>query len=268
MPPPLRFLAFQRRRLLVRETGGTLEIASVEPELLGPVDVDLPLAHPRHPETRVVDLAADVEAPPGTVLRDTRRLLPLLSPELGRLVLRALHVVEWGRTHLFCGRCGAENDDVPDELTRRCPRCGHTTFPRISPAVIVRVARDSRILLSRSAHFPPGGYSVLAGFVEPGESLEETVSREVAEEVGIRLRNILYFGSQPWPFPDSLMLGFTATHAAGELDPDRTEIEDVRWFGLGELPAVPPAFSIARTLIDDWVQRQGGDPRGLPRWPV
>jgi len=141
-------------------------------------------------------------------------------------------------------------------------------FPRLSPAVIVAVHREDRILLGRAPGRPEGWFSTLAGFVEPGESLEDCVAREVMEEVGIHVDGISYFGSQPWPFPDSLMVGFTADYLSGEIVPQPGEIEEADWFSLADLPTVPPPFSIARALIDDFVRRQGGDPEGIPTWAV
>ena len=140
-------------------------------------------------------------------------------------------------------------------MALRCPRCGMMHYPRVSPAVIVRVNRGEAVLLARSPGFPKGMRSVLAGFVEPGESIEETVRREVREEVGVEVRNLRYFGSQPWPFPNSLMIGMTADHAGGELAPQPGEIEDAAWYRADDLPGIPPKISIARRLIDDFVRR-------------
>jgi NAD+ diphosphatase len=134
-------------------------------------------------------------------------------------------------------------------------------YPRLSPAVIVLVKRGDRILLARSPGFPPGMYSVLAGFVEPGESIEEAISREVCEEVGVEVENVRYFGSQPWPFPHSLMIGFTADYAGGELRVEPDEIEDAGWFEADDLPAVPPRISIARAMIDAFVAQRDRDYR-------
>jgi NAD+ diphosphatase len=131
-------------------------------------------------------------------------------------------------------------------------------FPRLSPAAIVLVEREDHVLLARSPGFPKGLYSVLAGFVEPGESIEETVVRELREEVGIGVENISYFGSQPWPFPNSLMIGFTADYADGELSPDPAEIEDAGWYTADALPQLPPETSIARAMIEDFARRYGG----------
>jgi NAD+ diphosphatase len=142
---------------------------------------------------------------------------------------------------------------VDGERSLRCPACGLLCYPRISPAVIVLVRRGDEALLARGARFPLPFYSTLAGFVEVGESLEQTVHREIREEVGVEVDRVTYFGSQPWPFPHSLMVGFTAEWASGEIRPDGTEILDARWFAADALPQVPPPLSIARRLIDAWV---------------
>jgi NAD+ diphosphatase len=268
VPAAYRLLAVERRRLLVREEGGPPALAALDPAALA-IDglVDFPLGLPDAPDLRVADLPGEATLPAGTALREIRRLLPVLAAEDARLAMRALAIVEWGRTHRFCGRCGAANEESDGELSRRCPRCELTTFPRISPAVIVLVRRGDRVLLGRGNHLPPGLYSTLAGFVEPGETLEEAVRREIREEVGIELDGIRYFGSQPWPFPDSLMIGFMAEHRSGELRVDPAELAEAHWCSLDELPPVPPAFSIARTLIDAWVRELGGDPARLISWP-
>ena len=138
-----------------------------------------------------------------------------------------------------------------------CPACGQLHFPRVSPAVIVLVEREREILLGRSPRFTPGVYSTLAGFVEPGESLEECIHREIREEVGVEVERLRYFGSQPHPYPHSLMVGFTAHWAGGEIEPDPEEIEDARWFSPNHLPALPHPMSIARALIEDFLRRAG-----------
>ena len=171
---------------------------------------------------------------------------------------RAVQLVEWERTHRFCGRCGTPTEPAPGERARRCPACGLLAFPRLAPAIIVLVERDDgRALLARGATFPIPMYSCLAGFVEPGETLEEAVHREVLEEVGIEIDGVRYWASQPWPFPHSLMLGFNARYVGGELVLDETEIVDAKWYRHDDLPPIPPGMSIARRLIDDWVSRRG-----------
>lgn len=172
---------------------------------------------------------------------------------------RAVQLVEWDRTHRYCGRCASETAPSSDERSRRCPHCGLSAFPRLAPAIIVLVEREgahgSEALLARGRQFPLPMYSCLAGFVEPGETLEEAVHREVREEVGVELSDVRYVASQPWPFPHSLMLGFTARWASGDIVIDETEIADANWYRADELPMVPPGMSIARRLIDAWVER-------------
>jgi NAD+ diphosphatase len=187
---------------------------------------------------------------------DLRRLWGSIDETTWTLAGRALQLVEWARTHRYCGRCGDATDPVSGERARRCPSCGLLAFPRLAPAMIVLVERENgAALLARGAAFPVPMYSCLAGFVEPGETLEEAVMREVREEVGLQVEDVRYFGSQPWPFPHSLMIGFTAKYGSGELALDEREILDAGWYQPDELPMIPPVMSIARRLIDDWVAR-------------
>lgn len=189
---------------------------------------------------------------------DLRSLHGVLSDEEWNIAGRATQLLEWQRDHQFCGRCGDLNEALPNTRAMRCPTDGTTVFPRLSPAVIVLIERaDGRCLLGRNRGWDIPMYSTLAGFVEPGETLEETVHREVLEEVGVRVDNIRYFGSQPWPFPNSLMLGFVAEWADGEIEVDGEEVIDAQWFGPDDLPMIPPRMSIARQLIDDWLARVG-----------
>ena len=159
-----------------------------------------------------------------------------------------------------CGHCGAATVIKDGERARECPRCGELSYPRISPAVIVRVTRGEEILLARARRFPPGFYSVLAGFVEPGETLEECVRREVREETGVELRDLSYFASQPWPFPHSLMVAFTAAHASGDIRVDASELVDAGWYGRDSLPRLPDPLTVARRLIDAWRSTAGDRP--------
>jgi NAD+ diphosphatase len=212
---------------------------------------------------RAVDLPGDAALPEGVAAVDLRRLWFALGEAAFRRAGRAVQVVEWARAHQFCGRCAAPTERVPGEAAFRCPRCRVPLYPRLSPAVIVLVTRGDAALLGRNARFPGRMYSTLAGFVEAGETLEECAAREIREEAGIEIQDLRYFGSQPWPFPDSLMLGFTAAYAGGELRPDPTELADAGWFTIDQLPPVPPRLSIARALIDAWVRRMGGDADAL-----
>ena len=198
------------------------------------------------------------EAPEGAAFVDLRAIFAAVDEPFFAVAGRAKQVVNWHATHRFCGRCGGKTEPLSGEMAMRCARCGMMHYPRVSPAVIVRVRREAEILLARSPGFPKGMRSVLAGFVEPGESIEETIHREVREEVGIEVENLGYFGSQPWPFPNSLMIGFTADYAGGEIRPEPGEIEDAGWYRAGELPQLPPKVSIARRMIDDFVNGVGG----------
>lgn len=168
----------------------------------------------------------------------------------------ARHLLLWAQNNRFCGRCGKPMELKSDERCFQCSACGFTSYPRISPAVIVSVEKDGKLLLARSGRFPQAMYSVLAGFVEPGETLEECVRREIKEETGIEVKNIQYFKSQPWPYPDSLMIGFTAEYAGGELSLDPHELVDAGWYTPEEFPAIPRKISISRALIDHFVERK------------
>ena len=197
--------------------------------------------------------ARDGEPPADTSAVPLRALFGVLTDDEFGVALRALGVVGWDRDHRHCGRCGAATMPSPTERARTCTSCAHPAYPRISPAVIVRVERDDRILLARNARSPFRFHSVLAGFVEVGEGLEDTVHREIREEAGIEIGDLRYFGSQAWPFTSSLMIGFTARWRAGEIVAEPTEILDADWFAADALPTVPPRLSIARALIDDFV---------------
>jgi NAD+ diphosphatase len=186
-------------------------------------------------------------------LSNLRVLFGLIPDELIWIAGRANQLIYWDITHKYCGKCGHETENKADERAKICTRCQHVNYPRLSPAVIVAVVKNDRILLARNQRFKKPFYSVLAGFVEPGESLEECVKREVTEEVGITVKNVRYFGSQPWPFPDSLMIAFVADYASGKLVVDQSEITDASWFSKTNLPDIPPKISIARQLIDWFV---------------
>jgi len=182
--------------------------------------------------------------------------LHILSQELFHLAGRALQILQWDKNHQFCGRCGSPLKSSLVDRAKVCEQCHLSHYPRISPCMIVLIKRGKEVLLARSPHFQPGVYSALAGFMEPGESIEETVHREVYEEVGIKIKNLHYRFSQPWPFSASLMLGFTAEHLAGEIVIDGIEIEDAGWFTLENLPALPSHISIARKLIALFIQNK------------
>jgi NAD+ diphosphatase len=216
----------------------------------------IPPGLPLPPGWRAVPVRQGLAQFTGETAADLPRAGGFLDPA-GRM-LRAFHVSQWRGESRFCGRCGEKNIDAPDELARLCPACGRLEYPRIAPAVIVLVTNDSgEALLAHNKKFPPGMYSLIAGFTEAGESLENTAAREVREEVNIEIREIRYIASQPWPFPNSLMLGFTARYAGGGLRPDGIEIEDAQWFPPDRLPLLPGHGSVSRFLINRWLSAAG-----------
>jgi NAD+ diphosphatase len=201
------------------------------------------------------ELPAQAAAPAGLAWEGLRPLFSVLDDDHFALAGRALQLLQWDRDHQFCGRCGAPTEARREERVRVCPACKLSSYPRVAPAVMALVKRGNQILLARSPHFPPGMYSALAGFVEPGESLEQCLAREVAEEVGVRISGARYFASQSWPFPHSLMIAFVCEYESGELKPQEGEIEDAKWFEVLQLPKLPSKISIARGLIDAVVEK-------------
>ena len=196
---------------------------------------------------------ADEPGPSGFEPVGLRELWALGGDSLFHSAGAAFQMMDWRRNCRYCPRCAALMEPAEEGRAYACPQCAYVSYPTLSPAVIVAVVRDGKLLLAHGTRFPSGRYSVLAGFVEPGESLEETVEREIFEEVGIKVKDIAYFGSQPWPFPHSLMLGFTARWADGEIVPDGVEIGDADWFTPENMPEIPPSISISRKLIDHWL---------------
>lgn len=201
------------------------------------------------------EVAPGTEAPPGMSFTPRRQLMETLGEQSFAASGRAYHLMDWTRKNQFCGCCGSPMKNSTEEQARVCPACGNTVYPTIAPAIIVAIEREGKILLGRSPRFPKGRYSVLAGFVEPGETLDDTVRREVREEVSVKVTDIRYFGSQPWPFPNSLMLGFTARWESGEIHVDGREIEDAGWYAPDELPCTPSTYSISGRLIRNFLRQ-------------
>jgi NAD+ diphosphatase len=249
-PEQARWFVFRGAELLVRADTATV-LRGGHPETLG-------LAASRiHYLGQLSDehcFAAEVDAacepPAGWCFVGLRALFATLDAASLALAGRAVQIVDWDRTHRYCGACGASTKLRLTERSRECEACGLVVYPRLAPVVMCLVRRGNALLLARSPRFAPGMYSALAGFVEPGETLEQCVQREVEEEVGIRVKNLRYFASQPWPFPHSLMIAFFAEHEAGEIRVDGVEIEAADWFSAGNMPKLPATISIARKLID------------------
>lgn len=182
-------------------------------------------------------------------LRGAYKILPV---DLFRLAGYASEVVSWRKNFQFCGACGTQANRMSNERAMKCPSCGLMAYPRISPAIIVAITNGDSLLLAHNINFPVNQYSTLAGFIDPGECAEDAVDREIFEEVGLKVKNIRYVTSQPWPFPDSLMLGYIAEYDSGEITPDGIEITDARWFTKEQLSEIiiPSKQAVARTLIE------------------
>ncbi|MCO7245273.1 NAD(+) diphosphatase [Halomonas sp. Mc5H-6] len=200
-------------------------------------------------------VALQLAPSPGEGWIDGRQWMGELPTHWYSLLSTALQVGAWLENHRFCGRCGAEATKLTTEFAMHCHACGHRNYPRISPCIITLVTSGEAMLLARSPRFPPGRYSTLAGFIEPGESAEEAVHREIFEEVGVHVSQLRYYQSQAWPFPHSLMLGFFAEATTRRIRIDGVEISDAAWFSPRQLPTLPPTYSISRELIETHLKR-------------
>ncbi|MFA4859841.1 NAD(+) diphosphatase [Methanoregula sp.] len=199
------------------------------------------------------EIMEKTQIPGGFTRSGVRELADIIPDEELAIAGLAVQIIDYDRTTRFCGRCGTKTKPVRTERAKVCPACHQITYPRLSPAIIVLVRKDNTILLARGKHAPPGRYSLVAGFVEPGETIEHAVHREVREETGISITNARYVASEPWPFPNSLMFGFIADYAGGSIMPDGNEIESAEWFDRNHLPEFPLKLSITRRLIDHWL---------------
>ena len=255
------WVIFSRGKIVVRENAPTLPEAHFEElAFLASYQDDVHELPPLNDASQteapiyVVDVGSEHIESPGWERVSLRQLL-FTQQNLGFSVLgRAWQYVHFLRTHKFCGQCGAEMERVNWEMAMQCHRCKHRTYPRVSPCVIVAIHNGKELLLAKGVrHREANMYSTLAGFVESGESLEEAVHREIFEEVGVRVKNLRYFNSQPWPFPHSLMVGFIAEYDSGEIVCQDNEIDDAQWFDVDALPNIPPLVSIAGQLIAETV---------------
>ena len=249
--PRIRTYVFRGNELLLRESDLALPDAPIADSLA----LDAANVHPvgllDEEYCRAAWVPKDAHPPVGHAFRGLRSLFGRVDEEMLALAGRAFQIADWARTHRFCGACGKPMTRAAGERAMKCA-CGHVAYPRISPAMMVLVKRGPAILLARNVAVPAGGrMSALAGFLEPGESIEDAIHREVREEVGVEVKDLRYFASQSWPYPHSLMIAFTAEYAGGDVVCDPAEIAEARWFGPGDkLPELSPGQSISRALID------------------
>jgi NAD+ diphosphatase len=249
---PGPWFLFKGSDLLVRVNGGVAEVpVAADPSSLGQaVTVAHHIGSADGAPCRAGETTDD--ASDGWTFAGLRSLFSVLPEPLFRVAGRALMVIDWARTHRFCGRCGTATRAKEGERARECPACGELAYPRISPAIIVAVTRGDRLLLVRHHRFAQR-FTVIAGYVEPGETLEECVHREVREETGLEIGEPRYFANQPGPFPHSLMVAFTAEHVAGEIRVEPSELIEGGWFAADALPTIPDKVTIARRLIDAFI---------------
>ena len=252
------FFIFHEKNMLVRNTGQYLvapsrgELAAVSETLKECLYIGTLGEVPCY-----TSIAREDTVPDGYSYTDLRSVFFKGEAALRPAVSTAALVRDWWLNTRYCGRCGTKTVPLEHEWCSSCPACGYTAYPRMSPAIIVAVLKEGKILLAHNSRFPRPFYSLIAGFVEPGESLESTVHREILEETGLAVKNLRYFSSQCWPFPDSLMVGFVAEHASGTIKLN-DELSDAGWFDKENMPPVPDRGPISRRIID-WYLETGGD---------
>ena len=256
---PAFFFLFSGSDILVGKAGQTIEIPharAVEPLGLAPASRHF-LGLLDGAPCFAAALPPGISMPEGLQFLGLRHLFGAVEEAVFWVAARAVQIVAWDQNHRFCGCCGAPTNTLPSERAKECKPCGLLFYPRISPAVIICVERGEEVLLARAHRLPPGVFSVIAGFVEAGETLEQAAAREIKEEVGIEVRNLRYFCSQPWPFPNSLMVAFTAEYAGGDLRIDPDEIAEAGWFRAEAMPQIPGPMSVSRRLLDAFLRKHG-----------
>jgi NAD+ diphosphatase len=255
--PAYWFIFNQQDKMLVKVTNNKIKIPyarSIEELNIFPIRTQyLGTLEGHHCYCAEVDLQMNV--PEEMAFKDLRSLYPLLDEDLFLLAGRAFQVVNLDKNHQFCGKCGTPTQKLENEMAKICPECGLTSYTRLSPAIITVIVKEGKILMAKHIRTRGNMYGLIAGFIEAGETLEEGVKREIMEEVGLKVKNIKYFGSQPWPFPNSFMIGFTAEYESGEIHVDGNEIIKAKWFHANELPHIPSKMSIARELIDWYIEK-------------
>lgn len=246
-----RWFLFHKDEILVKEEEGLVTIPRAgDLNIFSNQPTDVQSIGFFHEEECFIANMSDENIPAGFSFKKVKPLYGHMEDDYFWFACRAFHLFNWMKTSKFCGCCGSRMNLLSTEIAMKCSSCGHLVYPRISPAIIVAVIKENQLLLARSKRFPPNRYSVIAGFVEPGETIEQCVKRELKEEVGIEVEEIKYFGSQPWSFPDSLMVAFTAKAITGEITIDNNEIVAADWFTPHNLPDLPDKPSVGRQLID------------------
>jgi NAD+ diphosphatase len=232
---------------------------------IGTTDFHLLIGHLDNTACHLLRISDPVDLP-GLSWHGLRTLIGQVDDDLFRLLGLAQQLEAWYDSHRFCGRCDATMQPRGEERAMECSACDLRQYPKLAPCIIVLITRGDEVLLARAPHFRPGFFSTLAGFIEPGESVEECLHREVMEEVGVEVDQLEYLGSQNWPFPNSLMMGFHARYVSGDIVPQPGEIEEAGWWHVDDLPGIPPPGSISRWLIDCHLARRRGQP--LPPVPA
>lgn len=255
---PIRWLPLRGSDVLVQAVGEGVELLTDNAVVRQALAPFTPLALGKAADTTYVtcEVAEDMPLPDGWQTSNLRSLYGRISETEWQIAGYATQILHWQRVSQFCPVCGSATEPMRQEWVRHCPTCGHDRYPQVSPAVLALVHDGAdRVLL---AHKPGWGtrYSILAGFVLPGESLEECVRREVEEEVGFHVADIVYKGSQPWPFPHQLMVGFTARYVSGDIRLDEEELDHAAWFDVRDMPPLPPPLSLSRQIIDAWQQER------------
>ena len=251
------YFVFMRGELVCKKVQGSPEPITADDFRWFDVEVHGKHFLGHHGSLGCFAVSASGSVPEGYMLMPLRGLLGRATQSLFYLAGRAQQILEWHDTNQFCGRCGAAMAVHAEDRAMTCADCRIVNYPRLSPSIIVLITKGEEMLLARNANWPTNMYSTLAGFVEPGESIEQTVHREVHEEVGLRVENLKYFGSQSWPFPNSLMLGFHAEYRDGDIVCQPGEIADAQWFTKDTLPQTPPKTAISGWLIDEFIQALG-----------
>lgn len=250
---PPRWVLLQGGNLVLREDGDRLLLPDgALPAGLDPKEPPLAFARWHGCQLQVASLSSRTVLPAGLVAEPFNAFRERIPADLMTVAGIGKQLLHWQQTSRFCGRCGGKPEQLPDSWGKKCPDCGSEHFPHIHPCAIVLIRRDDQLLLIRKPEWAQGRYSLVAGFLDVGESLEECAVREALEETGVSIKNVRYVTSQCWPFPSQLMAGFVADYAYGDIRVDGNEIEDARWFTIGSLPNLPAQRSIARFLIDTY----------------